>query len=63
MDFFLELTEHENEFCVHHDKLVEYGVMTSGRSSATKGKLDQLELIEGVDFTLQDVLQRGSSGA
>jgi hypothetical protein len=63
MDFFLELTEHENEFCVHHDKLVEYGVMTSDRSSAMKGKLDQLELVEGVDYTLQDILQRGSSGA
>jgi hypothetical protein len=54
MEFFLELTEHETEFCVHHDKLVEYAVKT---------KLDTLELVDGVDFTLQDVLERGTSGA
>jgi hypothetical protein len=62
MDFFLELTEHEGEFCVNHDKLVEYGVMTSGRSSNTKDKLDQLELVEGVDYLLLDVQQQVESG-
>jgi hypothetical protein len=62
MDFFLELTEHENEFCVHHNKLVEYGVMTSGRSNDVKLKLDQLELVEGVDFELRDVSQLRNQG-
>jgi hypothetical protein len=62
MDFFLELTEHEGEFCVNHDKLVEYGVMTSDRSSAMKGKLEQLGLVEDVDFELQDILQLRNQG-
>ena len=33
MEYFLELTEKEGEFVVHHEKLVEYGVVTSGRSN------------------------------
>ena len=57
MEYFLELTEHENEFIVHHSKLIEYGIMTSMRSSAVKEKLDQLMLVEGEDYQLQDVLQ------
>jgi IS605 OrfB family transposase len=62
MDFFLELTERENEFCVHHDKLVEYGVMTSDRSNDVKLKLGQLGLLENVDYLLRDVSQQVESG-
>ncbi len=62
MDFFLELTERENEFCVHHDKLVEYGVMTSDRSNDVKLKLGQLGLLENVDSLLRDVSQQVESG-
>jgi hypothetical protein len=40
MEYFLELTQHEGEFIVHHSKLVEYGVMTSKQSWAVKVKLD-----------------------
>ena len=61
MEYFLELTEHENEFVVHHDKLREYGLMTSTRSSAVKEKLDQLELVENEDYLLQDVLQQSET--
>ena len=58
MEYFLELTEHEGEFYVHHDKLIEYGVMSSVRSSAVKVKLDALGLVENEDYSeLQDVLQ------
>jgi len=42
---------------VHHEKLIEYGVMTSGRSSAVKVKLDALGLVENEDYHLQDILQ------
>ena len=63
MEYFLELTRHRRKFVVHHEKLVEYGVMTSERSSAVKTKLDVLRLVEDVDFSLlQDVLQQVPSG-
>jgi hypothetical protein len=56
LEYFLELTTHEGEFVVHHEKLVEYGIMTSGRSSAVKTKLDALELVENEDYSeLQDI--------
>jgi len=53
MKYFLELTEHEGNFVVHHEKLVEYGIMSSKRSSHVKVKLDALELIEDIDYSLQ----------
>ena len=52
MEYFLELTTHEGEFVVHHEKLVEYGIMTSNRSSNMKQKLDALELVENIDYSL-----------
>jgi len=57
MKYFLELTEHEGKFVVHHEKLIEYGIVTSKRSSTIKEKLDSLELVENIDYNLQDVLQ------
>ena len=57
MKYFLELTTQEGEFVVHHEKLIEYGIMMSGRSSAVKVKLDALGLVENEDYHLQDVLQ------
>jgi len=55
--YFLELTEHEGEFIVHHSKLVEYGIMSSKRSSDVKEKLDALGLVEKEDYRLRDVPQ------
>ena len=66
MEYFLELTEHEGEFVVLHEKLIEYGIMTSCRSSNVKTKLDALGLIEDEDFSLLlDIQQQweGSRGA
>ena len=64
MEYFLELCDkNEDEFDIPHTKLIEYGVMTSERSSVVKEKLDSLGLEIGVNYTLQDVLQRGNSGA
>ena len=45
MKYFLELTEYEGEFIVHHSKLIEYGIVTSNRSSDIKEKLDNLRLV------------------
>jgi hypothetical protein len=36
MEYFLELTENEGEFIVHHEKLVEYEIMSSIRSYHVK---------------------------
>ena len=52
MKYFLELTEHEGNFVVHHEKLVEYGIMSSKRSFHVKEKLDALELVENEDYSL-----------
>ena len=57
MTYFLELTTQEGEFVVHHEKLIEYGIVTSNRSSTIKEKLDALELVENEDYNLQDILQ------
>jgi hypothetical protein len=57
LEYFLKLTENETEFIVHHEKLIEYGIMSSIRSSVVKEKLDALGLIENEDYHLQDVLQ------
>ncbi len=64
MKYFLELTAQEGEFVVHHEKLIEYGVMTSGRSNDVNKKLNALELIENEDYSevLRDVSQNLSFG-
>jgi len=65
MDYFFELASQENEgkFVVPHQKLIEYGIATSGRSSAIKDRLESLGLEEGFEYLLQDVLQQLPSGA
>lgn len=54
MDDFLQLASQENEgqFIVPHQKLEEYGVMTSGRSGNIKRTLERLGLEEGEDYLL-----------
>jgi len=52
MEYFLELTTREGEFVVHHEKLIEYGVMTSKQSSDVRVKLNALELVENIDYSL-----------
>ena len=63
MQYFLELTTREGEFMVHHEKLIEYGVMTSGRSNDVNKKLNALDLVENVDYSeLRDVSQLRPQG-
>lgn len=62
MKYFLELTQHEGEFVVHHSKLREYGIMTTKDTSRVKDKLESLCLVEGQDYLLEDVLEQVPSG-
>jgi hypothetical protein len=57
MEYFLKLTENEGEFIVHHEKLVEYGIMSSKQSWAVKEKSDALGLVEDEEYNLQDILE------
>lgn len=57
MDFFLDIIKKDGEFCIEHTKLIEYGVLTSTRSSNVKDKLEAHGLKEGVNFILLDVQQ------
>ena len=56
------MTEHEGEFIVHHEKLVEYGVVTSTKSSNVKDRLDALRLIEDEEYQLLDIQQLRPQG-
>jgi hypothetical protein len=64
MEYFLKLTENEGEFIVHHEKLIEYGIMSSIRSYHVKEKLDALDLVEDEEYSevLPDIRQNLSSG-
>jgi hypothetical protein len=62
MEYFLKLTENEGEFIVHHEKLIEYGIMSSKQSWAVKQKLDALGLVEDEEYNLQDVLELRPQG-
>ena len=62
MSFFLELVETEG-FIVHHNKLAEYGIMTSTRSYNVLKKLTLLDMEENVDYLIKQVSgQVGNSG-
>jgi len=62
MTYFLELAEHEGEFIVHHEKLIEYGILSSNNSNDVRERLDALGLIENEDYRLQDILQPVKQG-
>ena len=62
MEYFLKLTENEGEFIVHHEKLIEYGIMSSKRSSDVKERLEALELVEDEEYQLRDIPQLRPQG-
>jgi hypothetical protein len=64
MDDFLDIAKQENEgqFVIHHQKLIDYGVVVSGRSGDIKKRMDVLGLEKDTDYTLRDVSQRNSNG-
>ncbi len=61
-DYFVEMQSTRHQFTIPHAKLVEYGVVTSDRSSVIHEKLSSLNLVKGVDFELQDILQLRKQG-
>ena len=65
MDYFLDLTKNEGEFIVDHQKLKEYGVLTTDNTSANiKKVLDRLFLVENEDYWVFQVEQplKGKKG-
>jgi uncharacterized coiled-coil DUF342 family protein len=59
MDYFLELTNNENEFIVKHIKLQEYKVINNLITSANiKKNLERLMLIENEDYQVFQVEQQ-----
>ena len=62
MDYFLELTNHENEFIVNHIKLQEYGVLNNiNTSKDIKKSLERLFLIENEDYQVGQVSQQSKT--
>ena len=55
MEYFLELCDHEGEFCVPHNKLIEYGIVTSNKSNKVKEKLGNLGLIENNNEIIPEI--------
>jgi len=64
MDYFFELASQENEgkFVVPHQKLIEYGVVTSSRSNDVKERIENLGLQEGLEYLLRDIPQNSKKG-
>ena len=62
MEYFLYLCEHPNEIIVKHEKLIEYGVFDSERSSNIKQRIDSVELEEGKDYEVLLNVQQNPQG-
>jgi predicted nuclease with TOPRIM domain len=62
--YFVYLITHNEECCVDHSKLVEYGVITDNDSAKIKRKLDSLKCVDGIDYTIstdQVLMPQGGS--
>ena len=55
MDYFLELINSDDAFCVDHSKLNDYKVINTKQSSDIKVCLNQYNLVEGEDYLLRNV--------
>jgi len=64
MDEFLALAarENENQFIVHHDMLIKYGIAKGMRNSEIKRRLDGLGLIEQQNYRLRKLMQPVKQG-
>lgn len=50
MDYFLYLCKHKGEFVVEHEKLKEYGVLNTMKTSDANRMLNQFDLEENEDY-------------
>lgn len=62
MEYFMSICDKEEEFIVHHDKLREYGIMSSMQSCNIKNRLITLKLVEGQDYQLIKVYELRNQG-
>lgn len=53
MKYLLDITL-ENDFCIHHSELINYGVMSSTQSSHMRKRLNHLLLKENVDYKIKE---------
>ena len=58
MDYFISLATQDELFVVPHEKLIEYGVITTKKSSDILRCLVQHELEENIDFTVRHIAQQ-----
>ena len=58
MEYFLEICNKENEFCIDHIKLQEYKVINNIKSCNIKDCLNKCNLKENIDFMLLNVQQQ-----
>jgi hypothetical protein len=58
MEYFLSIIDKRDEFCIEHDKLIEYGVFNSKRSSDILDRINSLKLVENKHFLLRNVPQQ-----
>jgi hypothetical protein len=61
MNYFLELTNNENEFIVEHIKLQEYKVINNIKSSTILQTLNGNYLIENEDYQVHNVMQQSET--
>jgi tetrahydromethanopterin S-methyltransferase subunit F len=61
MEYFMELIKYKNQFVVEHEKLIEFGVITTTRSNDIKRQMDQYEFKDGKDYLLRNVAQQSES--
>jgi hypothetical protein len=62
MEYFLNLVERQNEFCIEHDKLKEYKVINDiSRSNDILKTLNSNNLIENIDYLLRNVSRKSET--
>lgn len=62
MEYFLEICEHEDQFIVNHEKLIQYNVITNNRSNDVKKCLEQFNLVDNIDYLMRNVPQQCRQG-
>ena len=61
MDYFLQIIDHEGEFVIPHDKLVEYGITCSTKSNHILRRLEGLDLQDNIDFTIVETISNNQN--
>lgn len=52
MEYFLSLVDKNDEFCVDHTKLIEYGVINTNRSNHIKECIENFEFKKNIDYII-----------